>query len=125
MSNVVEALKLIRDDCDKARKAVDDGTPLKSFIQRTGKTIDELDDMFDPSMDEADDSRCRAEGGPGPQHRLYRRRIAFLRGSLKEFHEDFDDKVSDVDFMRLMSAPFADAKFPVTLAIEEMEKEQE
>ena len=46
--------------------------------------------------------------------------MAFLKASRKEFHEDYDPEISDVDYMRLLEVPFTDSRFPIDYCLEEM-----
>ena len=57
-----------------------------------------------------------------PKLTLFRKRMAFLKASRKEFIEDYNPEVTDVDFMRLMEVPYTDSKFAIDFSIEEMKE---
>jgi hypothetical protein len=83
-------------------------------------TMEDLCRLFDPKPDESDWLIEDATSGEEPKLRLYRRRMAFLKASRKEFHEEYDDNVTDVDFMRLLELPFTDPKYTIEFSMEEM-----
>lgn len=120
MSQIIPALQLLRNDLEKAKPQWRNGEMLESLLQREDMNMQELCDLFDPEPDENDWLIEDATAGEEPKLRLYRRRMAFLKASRKEFHEEYDENVTDVDFMRLLELPFTDPKYTIEFSMEEM-----
>lgn len=120
MSKIVKALEFLEEDLEKAKKQWREGKQWESILQRNNKDLQELLDIFDPQPDEDD---WEAEyGGKRLSYKLnlYRSRMAFLKASRKEFHEEYDEDVTDVDFMRLLELPFTDPKFVIEHSKEQL-----
>lgn len=120
MSNIVPALEFLKQDLEKAKQQWRDGEQWKSLLQREGKTLQDLLDLFDPQPDESDWISEYGNKKNSPLLRLYRRRMAFLKASRKEFHDEYDEEITDVDFMRLLELPFTDPKYVIEYSIEEL-----
>jgi hypothetical protein len=121
MSKIIEALEFLKTDLEKAKEQWRSGKQFESLLQREQKDLNQLLDKFDPKPDENDWS---SEYGSKKRRRklsLYRRRIAFLAASRKEFREEYGDEVTDVDFMRLLELPYTDPKFAIEYSIEELQ----
>lgn len=122
MSQINSALQFLKEDIDKVHQQFIGSEPWMSLLQRNQVDLQDLLDKFDPQSDDDDweqeysDDKKKRE----PLLALYRKRIAFLKASRKEFHEDYDPEVTDVDFMRLMEVPFTDSKFAIDFSLEEM-----
>lgn len=120
MSKIVPALEFLKNDIPKAVDQWMQDKPFKSLLQREGVNIDSLIALFDPSEDEAAWAEEYAGAARSNKLQLYRKRIDFLRGSQKEFEEDYDPDVTDVDFMRLLEVPYTDSKYTIDWSIDEM-----
>ncbi len=122
MSKIIEALNFLKKDLKNAQKQWTDGKQFESLLQRESVTVEGLDLLFDPADDEAAwASEYAKPDAFAPLTRLYRQRIAFLKDSRKEFHEDYDPEVSDVDFMRLLEVPYTDPEYVIDWSIGELE----
>lgn len=121
MSKIIEALEFLKTDLEEAKKQWRDGEQFKSLLQREEKDLNDLLDKFDPKPDENDWSS--EYGNKKRRHKLvlYRRRIAFLAASRKEFREEYDEEVTDVDFMRLLELPYTDPKYAIEYSIQELQ----
>lgn len=123
MSQIVPALKFLKEDNEKAKKQWREGKQFMSLLQREEKELKDLLDLFDPTDD--DTKWCSEYGNPkqeAPKLQQYRKRIAFLRAARREFHEEYDPELTDVDFMRLLEVPFVDSKYVIDWSIAEMEQ---
>lgn len=120
MSQIIPALELLKNDLEKAKPQWRGGEMFESLLQREDMNMQELCNLFDPTPDESDWIAETAGEGREPLLRLYRRRMAFLKASRKEFHEEYDENVTDVDFMRLLELPFTDPKYTIEFSMEEM-----
>lgn len=126
MSKINEALQFLKKDIDQVHEQYTGTKQWMSLLQRNDIEFNDLLDKFDPKED---DDKWEQEYSDNTKKRepllaLYRKRMAFLKASRKEFHEDYDTEVSDVDFMRLLEVPYTDSKFAIDFSIEEM-KDQE
>lgn len=118
MSKVADALKFLKDDLVKAQAQWrEDGNQFKSLLQREDRSLQELLDLFDPQEDEDKWSNEYKGDKRSPLLWLFRNRMAFLKASRKEFHEEYDDEVTDVDFMRLLELPYTDSKYTIERSI--------
>jgi hypothetical protein len=121
MSKIKDALEFLKDDLDKAKKQWREGEQFKSLLQREDKSLDKLLELFDPREDERDWDIEYNQKKRSPELRLYRKRMAFLKASRKEFHEEYDDEYTDVDFMRLLEIPYTDPKYAIEWTLEELQ----
>lgn len=121
MSKIKDALEFLKDDLDKAKKQWREGEQFKSLLQREDKSLDKLLELFDPQEDERDWDIEYHQKKRSPELRLYRKRMAFLKASRKEFHEEYDDEYTDVDFMRLLEVPYTDPKYVIECTLEELQ----
>ena len=120
MSNIIPALQFLRNDLEKAKPQWRNGEQFESLLQREDVSLQELLDIFDPKPDEDAWIAEYHDKKRSPKLRLYRRRMAFLKASRKEFHEEYDEDVTDVDFMRLLELPFTDPKYVIEFSMEDM-----
>lgn len=120
MSQIIPALELLKNDLEKAKPQWRGGEMFESLLQREGMNMQELCDLFDPWPDEADWVVESTGKRRSPKLKLYRKRLAFLKASRKEFHEEYDENVTDVDFMRLLELPYTDPKYAIEFSMEEM-----
>ena len=121
MSQIVPALRFLKEiDHENAKKQWREGKQFMSLLQRSKKSLEELLQLFDPSLDESDWSQEYGDKKRTYKLRLYRKRMAILKASRKEFHEEYDENVTDVDFMRLMEIPFTDSKYEIEFTIDEL-----
>lgn len=123
MSKIVSALNFLKEDNEKAKKQWRDGKQFMSLLQREDKTLQDLLDLFDPQED--DQLWLQEYGNPkqeAPKLQQYRKRLSFLHAARREFHEDYDPELTDVDFMRLLEVPFTDPKYVIDWSISEMEQ---
>ena len=124
MSKINSALEFLKEDIDKVHEQFVGSEQWMSLLQRNQVTLQDLLDKFDPQSDDDDweqeysDKMKKRE----PKLTLFRKRMAFLKASRKEFIEDYNPEVTDVDFMRLMEVPYTDSKFAIDFSIEEMKE---
>lgn len=121
MSKIKDALEFLKDDLDKAKKQWREGEQFKSLLQREDKSLDKLLELFDPQEDERDWDIEYNQKKRSPELRLYRKRMAFLKASRKEFHEEYDDEFTDVDFMRLLEIPYTDPKYAIEWTLDDLQ----
>lgn len=125
-NKIEEALTFLQTDIATAKQQWE--LPRKQFeslLQRNGVSINDLLTKFDPQEDEqawADMYNNATGEDVKKKLRLYRRRLAFLKASCKEFHEEYDPEVTDVDFIRLLEVPFTDSRFVIDSAIGTMKE---
>lgn len=124
MSQIVPALEFLKEDLEKAKQQWRNGKQFESLLQRENKNLQELLDLFDPQPDE--DAWVNEYNGDkiSPVLWIYRNRMAILKASRKEFHEEYDDEVTDVDFMRLLELPYTDPKYTIECSIDELGDQQ-
>lgn len=120
MSQIVPALEFLKEDLEKAKKQWREGKQFESLLQREGKTLQDLLDLFDPQPDENAWVGEYNGNKNAPILWIHRNRMAFLKASRKEFHEEYDEDITDVDFMRLLELPFTDPKYTIERSIEEL-----
>lgn len=121
MSKVVSALNFLKEDNEKAKDQWLKGEQFRSLLQREEKELKDLLDLFDPTPDdEAWKEEYYKAGSESPKLEKLRKRIAFLRAARKEFHEDYDHELTDVDFMRLLEVPFTDPQYVIDWSILEL-----
>ena len=121
MSNISAALEFLKTDIEKAKEQWTSGKQFESMLQREGKTLEDLVKLFDYKPDENDWSQEYGDKKRASKLKLYRKRMAFLKASTKEFREEYDEDVTDVDTMRLLEVPFTDSKYIIELSKEEMQ----
>ena len=124
MSKAVDALNFLKKDVEKVHRQFVGPEQWMSLLQRNGLTLKDLLDQFDPKEDDDEWEREYSDIDKkrrDPKLELFRKRMAFLKASRKEFYEDYDADFTDVDFMRLMEVPYTDSKFPIDFSIYEME----
>lgn len=122
MAKLEEALNFLKSDLDNAEKQWEEGKQWESLLQREGKNFDDLWEKFDPKEDE---SKWIAEYNgerKAAKLQLYAKRMSFLKASRKEFREEYDEKVTDVDFMRLLELPYTDPRYVIEYGLEEMKE---
>lgn len=125
-SNIKKALEFLKEDEKLVKKIYNEGKPLESFLQRNNKTLsDLLNEKFIKKDDEDEFVKEYTGDGRSSITATLKRRLAFLLTARKEFHEDYDDEWSDVDFMRLLQVPYTDAKFVVEWSIDELSSQEE
>ena len=129
MSDVAKsAVEFLKKDLEKAQRQWKEGKPFEALLQRKNKTkegeevktLKDLLKLFDPEPDEIEWLLEYAGDKDETKLRKYRQRIAFLKASRKEFHEEYDEDVTDVDFMRLLELPFTDPKDALEFSAEEL-----
>ena len=113
MSKIKEALNFLKDDLSQAAGQWTDKGYTESMLQRNDCTLDDLLDKFDPADDEADWLKEYSGDMKAEKLRLYRKRLSFLKASRKEWREEYDPGISDVDFMRLLEVPYTDPKYAI------------
>lgn len=96
---------------DGAYKDFVDDKPLKSLLQATGKTLDEVLELFDWKDDDA--KWTKEYNGDKAMLRLirYRRCVAFCIGAWRELNEDFGR--GDVSCLRDIRTPFVTSRTPL------------
>lgn len=119
---IQEALDFLIEDAKKAKRQWAGGEPLPfmSLLQRNDKTFSDLLQMFDASEDESAWSTEYEQAADPLKLQIYRKRLAFLKGSRKEFYEEYDPERTDVDFMRLLELPFTEPTDAMNFSKEEM-----
>lgn len=122
MSKATSALEFLKKDLEETQKQWKEGKPFESLPQRNpkAKTLHDLLDLFDPKEDETDWMVEVVNQNDETKTRLYRRRIAFLKAARKEFYEEYNDEVTDVDYMRLLELPYTDPKDALQFSLEEL-----
>lgn len=123
MSKAISALEFLKEDIDKVHEQFTGTKQWMSLLQRNKLELKDLLDKFDPQEDDSaweQEYSDKEKKNREPKLTLYRKRMAFLKASRKEFHEDYDPEVSDVDYMRLLEVPFTDSRFPIDYCLEEM-----
>ncbi len=115
MGKFQEAVRFLKTDIDKVKSQYEDGKRIvvESFLQRNGKGLDDLVDMFDPSDNESKWCEEYKDKKREPKLRMHSLRMGFLQACRKEFHEEYDTEITDCDFMRLMEVPHTDAKYVI------------
>lgn len=115
----VEAVEFLQNDHGDVgsgfRKDFAEDKPIKSILQRNGKTLEDLLQMFDWTQDDADWQSEYELGFQGKDNiekliRL-RRRIAFEVGGWRESKEDFGR--GDVSCMRDIRTPLVTSRSPL------------
>ena len=118
---IEDALNFLKDDLDKAEKQWQGKEQMMSLLQREDVDLEDLLDKFDPTDDENKWSEEYAKKDKRyPYLRLYRKRVAFLKASRKEFHEEYDEDVTDVDMMRLLELPYTDPRYVIETGLMDM-----
>ena len=122
MSKIIDALNFLKEDIDKVHEQFVGTKQWMSLLQRNDVDLKDLLDKFDPQPDDSDwqQEYSNIADRREPKLGLYRKRIAFLKASRKEFHEDYDPDVTDADFMRLLEVPYTESKFAIDFSLEEM-----
>ena len=114
MSKLPSAMEFLLDDIEKARSQWRDGEQFRSLLQRNDKSLNDLLDTFDPKPDEDAWNKEYTVGDKvSGALNLYSRRVAILKASRKEFHEEYDEDVTDVDFIRLLELPYTVPKYVI------------
>lgn len=115
-----QAMNLLKKDLDSAEKQWEGGDQFMSFLQRNDITFGQLIDIFDPSEDE--NKWCQEYNSTAELPKLIqlRRRLAFLKASRKEFHEEYDQDITDCDFLRTLEVPFKDPRYIIEFSLHEM-----
>ena len=110
-----EAVKFIKDDhgdrFDGFRKDFADDKPYRSILQRNGKTLPEVLEIFDWNDDQG--AWTGEYGGKKNLMKLvrYRRRACFCIGGWREFNEDFGR--GDVSCLRDIRTPLVTSRSPL------------
>lgn len=115
----VEAVEFLQKDHGDIgsgfRQSFAEDLPIKSLLQRQGKTVEDLLKMFDWNED---DAKWQAEYDRGPQGEddignliRLKRRISFAIGGWRETKEDFER--GDVSCMRDIRVPFVTSRSPL------------
>jgi len=113
MAKLEEALDFLKTDLDSAEKQWEQGKQFMSILQRESVSFDDLWNKFDPSEDESKWGQEYGNEKKSPKLQAYRKRMAFLKASRKEFKEEYDDKITDCDFMRLLEVPYTDSRYVI------------
>lgn len=121
MSKIKEALNFLKDDLDKAVKQWRETEQFQSLLQRENKDLKQLLDLFDPEQDENDWTNEYNDQQRTPYIMLYKKRMAILKASRKEFLEEYNEDITDVDFMRLLELPYTEPKYVIESSIEELQ----
>jgi hypothetical protein len=120
MSKIIPALQFLKQDLEKAKPQWREGKEWESLLQREGVNLEQLLDIFDPEPDESAWVSEYSDKRRARQLILYRARMAFLKASRKEWHEEYDPDVTDVDYMRLLELPFTDPKYVIEYSMVEL-----
>lgn len=115
--NIYKSLEFLRKDLDAAEKQWEGGKEFMSLLQREYTTLKSLLLMFDSLEDEGKWKKEYETKKRATVLGTFKRRIAFLRASEKEFHEDYDPEVTDVDFMRLLEVSYTDPRYVIEKSI--------
>lgn len=95
--------------------------PYKSILQRSGKTLDEILELFDWKDD--CDKWVQEYGKQKPDMEKlirYRRRVCFCIGGWREFNEDFGR--GDVSCLRDIRTPLVTSRSPLKAAKDEFDE---
>lgn len=120
---------LIEDNGDKSpssgfRKDFAEDMPYKSILQRKGKDLGEVLDMFDWNEDcnKWIDEYHKSESGGADMSKLvkYRRMVSFCIGGWREFNEDFGR--GDVSCIRDLRTPCVTSRTPLKQAKREFDE---
>lgn len=119
---------LIDDHGDKGSGARGDfamDRPIKSILQRSGKTLDDMLDMFDWKEDDASwTAEYDNQQNSIPELIKYRRRVCFSVCGWREVLEDFGR--GDVACMGDLRTPFVASRTPLKVMKDEFDiKEQD
>lgn len=117
---VQEALNFLKEDLDKAELQWTQGLPFQSLLQRADLSLEELLEKFNADDDENEWCKEYKESGDSTKLITLRRRLALLKSLLKEFHEEYDPAISDVDFMRLLELPYTEPRYVIESSINEL-----
>ena len=103
----------VKDSPTGYRKDFADDKPLRSILQRSGKSLEDILDMLDWKEDN-DSWLDEYKKKPGPditKSVIYRRRMFFLIGCWREFNEDFGR--GDVSCLRDLRTPLVTSRTPL------------
>lgn len=117
-----EALNFLKEDLEKAKKQWEEGKPFESLLQRSDTTLDELLEKFKYTEDETKWIQEYQGQQDISKMRPARAKIAFLKGSCKEFEEEYNEEITDVDYMRLLEIPFTESEYVIDLSIGSMKE---